>query len=127
MDGAEVRLLFGKNLRNFRSQAGMSQRDLAKIAALTHNFINDLESGKKWLSPRSFEKIASALKKEPHRFLMPGNMATNIAADSYLVEVSRHLKMVAADLQQRYGIKINDAAADQAASKPLVKGEAGES
>jgi transcriptional regulator with XRE-family HTH domain len=38
---------------------------LAAEADLTHNFINDIENGKKWVSAETIGKLAIALKVEP--------------------------------------------------------------
>jgi transcriptional regulator with XRE-family HTH domain len=44
--------------------------DLANNSGLTHNFINDIENGKKWVSVESFAKLVIALKAEPYQFFI---------------------------------------------------------
>jgi transcriptional regulator with XRE-family HTH domain len=44
---------------------------LAVKAELTHNFINDIEHGKKWLSPRTLATLSRALKTDPREFFSP--------------------------------------------------------
>jgi transcriptional regulator with XRE-family HTH domain len=106
MTDTEIRRLFGKNLKRIRTQQGISQLDLSLQTGLTHNFINDVESGKKWLSSGSMEKFSSALKVEPHIFFTPekeGGEFCYAGNDPYLIEMSGSLQKMAHDLNQRYG------------------------
>ena len=68
--GKNIRALFSKNLKRLRGLANLSQVSLAAEADLTHNFINDIESGKKWVSAETIEKLAIALKAEPYQFFI---------------------------------------------------------
>ena len=68
--GKSIRTLFSRNLRRLRTLANLSQVNLAAEAGLTHNFINDIESGKKWVSAATIEKLAIALKAEPYQFFI---------------------------------------------------------
>ena len=69
-EGINIRGLFSKNLKRLRGMAKLSQVSLAAEADLTHNFINDIESGKKWVSAETIEKLAIALKAEPYQFFI---------------------------------------------------------
>ena len=68
--GINIRSLFSRNLRRLRNIANMSQLSLAENAGLTHNFINDIENGKKWVSAETIGKLAFALKAEPYQFFI---------------------------------------------------------
>ena len=68
--GVHIRSLFSKNLKRLRNQARLSQINLAIEAGLTHNFINDIENGKKWVSPETIGKLSNALKAEPYQFFI---------------------------------------------------------
>jgi len=70
INGVNIRSLFARNLKRLRTIAKLSQVNLAAEAKLTHNFINDIESGKKWVSPESIAKLAIALKAEPYQFFL---------------------------------------------------------
>ena len=65
-----IKGLFSRNLKRLRGMAKLSQVNLAVEADLTHNFINDIESGKKWVSAATIEKLAIALKAEPYQFFI---------------------------------------------------------
>ena len=70
INGINIRGLLSKNLKRLRSIAKLSQVNLAIEADLTHNFINDIESGKKWVSAETLEKLSIALKAEPYQFFI---------------------------------------------------------
>jgi transcriptional regulator with XRE-family HTH domain len=68
---AEVRAILSRNLKRLRSTKNLSQLSLAVRAGLTHNFINDIENGKKWLSPKTLATLAAVLDTDPHEFFLP--------------------------------------------------------
>jgi len=70
VNGIDIRRLLSKNLKRLRGIAKLSQVNLAVEADLTHNFINDIESGKKWISAETLEKLSIALKAEPYQFFI---------------------------------------------------------
>ena len=70
INGIDIRRLLSKNLKRLRGIAKLSQVNLAVEADLTHNFINDIESGKKWISAETLEKLSIALKAEPYQFFI---------------------------------------------------------
>ena len=68
--GINVRALFSRNLKRLRNIANKSQMNLAEDSGLTHNFINDIENGKKWVSAETIAKLAVALNAEPFQFFI---------------------------------------------------------
>jgi len=66
----KIKSLFGRNLRRLRIISNRSQIDLANEAELAHNFINDIENGKKWISDKTLEKLVMALRAEPYQFFV---------------------------------------------------------
>jgi transcriptional regulator with XRE-family HTH domain len=68
---ADVRAILSRNLKRLRVKKNLSQLNLALEAGLTHNFINDIENGKKWLSPKTLAALASVLDTKPHEFFAP--------------------------------------------------------
>jgi len=105
INGIQIRSLFSRNLKRLRALADFSQIDLALEADLSHNFINDIESGKKWISPETLGKLSTALKAEPHDFFLPdskGNEQTAEMLSLYIDDIEKtHIKMVA-DFRKRY-------------------------
>ena len=103
--GIQIRSLFSRNLKRLRADAKLSQIDLAAEANLSHNFINDIESGKKWASPETIGKLSAALKTEPFQFFRPdskGNEQTSEMISLYIDDIEKtQIKMVA-DFRKRY-------------------------
>jgi len=83
--GITVRSLFARNLRRLRNNAKLSQVNLAARADLTHNFINDIENGKKWVSPETIGKLAVALKAEPYQFFLSDSKWNNQGAEMFAI------------------------------------------
>jgi len=62
MGGKELRAIFGKNVRIYRSRRNWSQADLAEYANISINFLGDIERGNKWPHPETLTKLADALE-----------------------------------------------------------------
>ena len=73
MTEKELRKLFSSNVRQHRNQNKWTQVELAKRAGVSVNFINDIESEKKWTSPATLVKLANALNIEVHELLKPAD------------------------------------------------------
>ena len=70
MTEKEIRIVFSRNLRNLREQKGLSQMALASKSSLATNFINDIENGKKWISPATLSKLSEALGVQPYKLFL---------------------------------------------------------
>jgi len=105
VQGTNVRYLFSKNLRRLRIGANMSQLALAENAGLTHNFINDIENGKKWVSAETIGKLAFALKAEPYQFFISESKWNTQGVEIfslYLDDFSKSIAKVTKDYRCRY-------------------------
>jgi transcriptional regulator with XRE-family HTH domain len=71
MTEKELRKLFSSNLREYRGRFKWSQVALAKKTGVSINFINDIESERKWISPATLIKLANALNIEAYELLKP--------------------------------------------------------
>jgi transcriptional regulator with XRE-family HTH domain len=102
---AEVRALLSRNLKRLRAKKNLSQLRLAVEAGLTHNFINDIENGKKWLSPKTLATLAAVLDSKPHEFFAPettlsGQDATMLTG--YLDNLTGDVLRWVEDVKDRY-------------------------
>ena len=70
----ELRKVFSSNLKSLRTQLKLSQANLAKKTGVSINFINDIESGKKWISTGTLTGLANALNVEPYELLKPPDL-----------------------------------------------------
>ena len=103
--GINIRSLFSRNLRRLRTVANMSQLALAENAGLTHNFINDIENGKKWVSAETIGKLACALKAEPYQFFISETKWNDQGAEIfslYLDDFTDSIAKVVKDYRFRY-------------------------
>ncbi|MDR2210934.1 MAG: helix-turn-helix domain-containing protein, partial [Spirochaetaceae bacterium] len=57
--GDDIREIFSRNVKLFRARKKLSQFALSNIAGLAHNFVNDIEHRKKWVSPETIAKLAA--------------------------------------------------------------------
>lgn len=83
--GVNIRSLFSRNLKRLRSTANLSQVSLALETGLTHNFINDIENGKKWVSAETIGKLAIALKAEPYQFFISDSKWNSQGAEMFSI------------------------------------------
>ena len=105
MTGTELRERFSFNLKRLRAKHGLSQLGLATKVGLAHNFINDIENGRKWVSPESIVKLSNALEEDPHQLFLPerpGSSTETACLDAYLDEVSDSILATVQELKSRY-------------------------
>ena len=62
--------VFGKNVRNYRLELGLSQEKLAEKCGLHRTYIGSIECFQRNVSLENIQKIASALGKEPYQLLV---------------------------------------------------------
>lgn len=70
MKEEEIRRIFAKNLKAYRKKQNLSQMELAAKAGITTNFVNDIENGKKWISPSTLSKFCEVLEIEPYKLFL---------------------------------------------------------
>jgi transcriptional regulator with XRE-family HTH domain len=97
----QIRLLVSKNLRRIRELQNISQLGLASKAGLTHNFINDIENGKKGVSCKSLAKLSSALKVEPFQFFLPESVADD-GFSGYAYDLNDSFQKAVGNVMSRY-------------------------
>ena len=101
----DIQALFSKNLRRLRAEANISQLTLSSLAGLTHNFINDIENGKKWVSAKSIAKLAIALRAEPYQFFLSEPLWNEQWAEifsTYLNDFTHSVEKMVKEYRRRY-------------------------
>ena len=101
----DIQTLFSRNLKRLRSAANISQLSLASKAGLTHNFINDIENGKKWVSAKTIGKLAIALRAEPYQFFISESLWNDQGAEifsAYLKDFTHSFEKMVNDYRRRY-------------------------
>jgi transcriptional regulator with XRE-family HTH domain len=68
---SELRRILAANLKNHRNMLGLSQEKLAEMADLSWQTVNSIECQRTWLSDKTLERLAGALKIEAFQLLLP--------------------------------------------------------
>jgi transcriptional regulator with XRE-family HTH domain len=66
-----LRLVFAKNLRAARIEAGLSQEALAAEAGLDRTFVGTLERGQRNISVDNIEALSKAIRIAAHELMNP--------------------------------------------------------
>ncbi|MDA8339703.1 MAG: helix-turn-helix transcriptional regulator [Nitrospiraceae bacterium] len=59
---ADIKKIFGKNVRIYREGSGISQEKLAHLCGLHRTYIGSIERGERNISLENIQKIADALQ-----------------------------------------------------------------
>jgi transcriptional regulator with XRE-family HTH domain len=101
MTEIELRTVVRTNIKRYRSYRKWTQADLADKINISINFLSDIENGKKWISPATMVKCASALNIEPYElFKQPDSLPPSVATlfvkynDEVVHAVSDSLKTI---------------------------------
>jgi transcriptional regulator with XRE-family HTH domain len=66
-----IRKILSSNLKKYREKLGLSQEKLAENAEISTMMVKDIEACRTWVSDKTLERLASALKTDIYRLLMP--------------------------------------------------------
>jgi transcriptional regulator with XRE-family HTH domain len=105
ISGGDIRSLLSRNLKRFRTRKQLSQLALANNAGLTHNFINEIENGQKWLSPDTLAKLSKELEVQPYQFFLPEGLQSNRESEiftGYLDDLSTAFNKKVHDIRNHY-------------------------
>lgn len=65
----DTRVAFGRTLRKYRQQRGLSQEELAAKASLHRTYVGSVERGERNISLLNIVSLAEALKISPAQLL----------------------------------------------------------
>jgi len=71
-----LRMVFSRNVKNYRTLLRYSQEKLAEISGLSVQTIKDIEGCRRWVSDNSLTKLAKALKIAEFHLLLPEKYMT---------------------------------------------------
>jgi len=83
-----IRKIFARNLKKLRNDRHMSQMELASVADISTNFINEIEHEKKWPSIETLAKLVMALSVEPAHFFASEIMFKTDNAEMLIAELN---------------------------------------
>jgi transcriptional regulator with XRE-family HTH domain len=104
MGGKELRAIFGKNVRIYRSRRNWSQADLAEHANISINFLGDIERGNKWPHPETLTKLADALEIRVFELFMEENNEPNLKTKRLM---NRFIKDVSLTMNKTLSLSVN--------------------
>jgi transcriptional regulator with XRE-family HTH domain len=96
MNEKECRSLLSMNIKRYRSRLGLSQLTLASELDISPNFLSDIETGKKWVSPDTLARLANALHIEIYDLFKP----QQFPADDITAIVSKYLDDVSLSIEK---------------------------
>ena len=67
----ELRKILAANLKEHRKTLGLSQEKLAEMADLSWQTVNSIECHRTWVSEKTLENLANALKIDTFQLLLP--------------------------------------------------------
>ena len=105
MNEQELFKILGVNVKAQRARYGWSQAELAERANISINFLSDVETGKKWISPVTMLKLAGVFGLEVYELLKPPG---NTASDSLklLVKYNKDACYLLNQLQRKYLVQL---------------------
>ncbi|MDR1804182.1 MAG: helix-turn-helix domain-containing protein [Treponema sp.] len=77
-----LRRILAANLKEQRKTLGLSQEKLAEMADLSWQTVNSIECHRTWVSDKTLETLADALKIESFQLLLPIENTTSKAINS---------------------------------------------
>ena len=77
----ELRKILGENMKAYRTELGYSQARLAELVNTATNYINQIETGKRFPTDTMLEKIAFALKRRAYELFFIGNYEKKVEKD----------------------------------------------
>ncbi|MCL2067610.1 MAG: helix-turn-helix domain-containing protein [Treponema sp.] len=104
IDGNYVRRLISNNVKRLRAAQNISQLSLAISTGLTHNFINDIENCKKWISSKTLAKLSTALDAEPHQLFLPDDLHNNEIM-VYVKDFNDSFQKAVKDITEKYTVR----------------------
>ena len=102
MTETELKMIVRTNIKRYREYRKWTQSQLAEKLEISINFLSDIENGKKWISPASMVKIASAFNIEPFELFKPADTpapAVSAIFSRYNIEI---IQAVSESLRQVY-------------------------
>ena len=67
----KVRKILSSNLKKYREKLGLSQEKLAEKAEISTMMVKDMEACRTWISDKTLESLATALKTDIFHLFMP--------------------------------------------------------
>lgn len=77
MDNIDIRKIFGKNVKHYRKELGLSQEQLAEKLDISTNHLSVIETGTKFVTYKLLEKIIEFFDVKPSSLFFVQGTAQN--------------------------------------------------
>lgn len=98
----EVRSIFAENLKRLRKLRGLSQLKLANELQMAMTFLNDIENGKKWVSPATLSKLSTFFDVPVSDFFKTDKKNSSIDSKLLLKTLQDEMTEVFSDVEKRF-------------------------
>ena len=94
----DLRKILSMNIKKNRDIIGLSQEKLAEKTGISVNMIKDIEGCRTWVSDKTLNKLAFALKIDVYRLLISPDVYEEEIYKSIAIDLVRILKKVKKDV-----------------------------
>ena len=101
----KVRKILSSNIKKYREKVGLSQEKLAENAEISTMMVKDIEACRTWVSDKTLESIADALKIDIYRLLMP----ETVYEEEINKSIRNDLESITSKIRQDIDIAFNNA------------------
>lgn len=101
----DIKKILSFNLKKHREKLGFSQEKLAENAGISVMMVKDIEGCRTWISDRTLASLASALKTDIFRLLLPDN----IYEEEIYKSVHSDLEVITKKIRQDIDLSLKNA------------------
>ncbi|MCL2244303.1 MAG: helix-turn-helix domain-containing protein [Treponema sp.] len=101
----DIRKILSLNIKKHREKLGLSQEKLAENAELSTMMVKDIEGCRTWVSDKTLINLASALKTDIYRLLMPDS----IFEEEIYKAVQKDMEIIFKKIHQDIDVNLNNA------------------
>ncbi|RLD34429.1 MAG: hypothetical protein DRI73_03930 [Bacteroidetes bacterium] len=87
----EIQRILLINIKKYRSGLKYSQFDLAGLCDVSTSYISEIETGKKFPSAKTLEKIVKALEVRPYKLFLDTKDIDNFNKENFLSNFKDHI------------------------------------
>ena len=95
----DLRKILSINIKKHRELLRLSQEKLAETAGISSMMIKDIEGCRTWVSERTLTNLASALKTDSYRLLMPETIYENELYRTVLTDLEKTAQNIKEDIE----------------------------
>jgi transcriptional regulator with XRE-family HTH domain len=101
----KVRKILSANLKKYRKKMGVSQEKLAENAEISTMMVKDIEACRTWVSDKTLESLANALKTDICHLFMPDT----VYEEEINKTIRNNLEIIAQKVRQEMDLSLINA------------------